>query len=510
MDGGSEVLGERESEGKTHKETPGLAEISAILQDLEDDLQEGERTEENEQLFTEEDEDFREMAERLKSIADVIDCLFRTTNSQFDRILLFHSAKMTDNQSWLTEQQAIDKGKCRAIQRPQSLKDAIDSAIQEAGRNAQDRLSESDLRQRHNPYGPHVVFLPSEYQQMKIHQEEKERMSSSLKQREPPIYQMFKSVSVTNERFKFRPPDFFRQVRVFAVLHESIVVESHESHKADSLDPLGEEGRVETISRFVVIEEAHAWADHFTVLPILSYGGQGIAAESAVEEDHGIIHSGRKPPEPTSFELAGHSRSQMLPKAIRISLKDRRQHFRPTMRIDYGQPKRVPFTVGARDIGMVHGDSRNILIAQFQLVQNRRSREGSRRQDQVAKGENEQKRPRTEEPLGFGSVESLTLSRLSISPISSEASSVKSSETDVDIDRKESLGDTLYCEQQNISNEDRYDKGPPDEEAATITDDEDEFDSDSDSDGGLVMSRRKPPAKTLPIQKERRGIGSFD
>ncbi|PPJ60415.1 hypothetical protein CBER1_11487 [Cercospora berteroae] len=106
----------------------------------------------------------------------------------------------------------------------------------------------------------------------------------------------------------------------------------------------------------------------------------------------------------------------------------------------------------------------------------------------------------------LGSAVSMSISNPSIPSVLSEASSVEPGEPDIDTDRKESSDDTLNYKQQDDPNEDRYDEGyTPDEEATTTSDGEDEFDSDSDSDGGLVMSRRKSPAKALPIQKERRG-----
>ncbi|KAM3420821.1 hypothetical protein BST61_g4065 [Cercospora zeina] len=106
----------------------------------------------------------------------------------------------------------------------------------------------------------------------------------------------------------------------------------------------------------------------------------------------------------------------------------------------------------------------------------------------------------------LGSAMSMSISNPSMPSAASEVSSV--GDPNGDTDRKESSDDTLSQEQQYNHHDDRCDEGyTPDEEATATSDGEDEFASDSDSDGGIVMSRRKPPAKALPMKKERRGTG---
>ncbi|WPA97650.1 uncharacterized protein RHO25_002261 [Cercospora beticola] len=258
----------------------------------------------------------------------------------------------------------------------------------------QGRLFEHSSRPSFGPYDTSPFWTASRNRPRRAYQEEEQRPASSYR-RSSPVYQHLPGRVATTVRFQIHQRDFFRQHCVFALEPSCSIVDPAPVEPFDTIR--NDDPRPRSVCRYVVIEEASPAADHFLALPILTYGGRGVAASDVVKGVHGIIYTSIIPPRPGVSEFPGRHEDPMVPNAIRIMPMDPEESLETRSRINYGRPTRIPLTTKIYHIGHVDRDHRDLLIRQYQHVQQRKQQEEMRRQDPAPQRQNEQEGPRTGE-----------------------------------------------------------------------------------------------------------------
>lgn len=172
--------------------------------------------------------------------------------------------------------------------------------------------------------------------------------------------------------FKVRPRSFFRVGRVFLVLWvepagENATMITSRVRNDRAPDPSLGTGRFgehifSKVRRFVVIRES----GHFcSALPIASYHRQGVAKPGIIKHEHGIIFSGKNPPEPRENELPLRGEQGMRSRAIRIIADDPTDTLDIMSRIDYAKISSVQYNIKCKPLGQVHQKSIEALQSQF-------------------------------------------------------------------------------------------------------------------------------------------------
>lgn len=104
------------------------------------------------------------------------------------------------------------------------------------------------------------------------------------------------------------------------------------------------------------------------VVPITSYGSQGVGKQNVKKSDHCIAYTGRMAPEPMASETPVPTEQGMQPYAIRINPDDREDKLDEMSRIDFSCPRKVDHYNVVKNFGKVHPDSMHALVVQFQNV----------------------------------------------------------------------------------------------------------------------------------------------
>ncbi|KAK3075501.1 hypothetical protein LTR53_001118 [Teratosphaeriaceae sp. CCFEE 6253] len=114
--------------------------------------------------------------------------------------------------------------------------------------------------------------------------------------------------------------------------------------------------------RFVVVREGE-WS--CTVLPITTYRGQSMRKDGIRIHEHGIIYTGKTPPEPTDVPRHG---PQMQQHPLKVDPDDRTERLDPLSRIDYAKQHNLDHKHRVRPIGKVSQHSLPYLLAQYETV----------------------------------------------------------------------------------------------------------------------------------------------
>ncbi|SMR49289.1 unnamed protein product [Zymoseptoria tritici ST99CH_1E4] len=170
--------------------------------------------------------------------------------------------------------------------------------------------------------------------------------------------------------YVLRPRRFFVFGRVFMVLwaepageNATTNVPSIERPDA-SLIPSRFKGEMvySKVRRFVVIREA---GDHCNVIPIVSYGGQGVGKRGVTKSDHSIIHTTTKPPREMSGETPA-PREEGMRSPIRVTPDNPvTNRLDEQSRLNYSKVSSIPHNVKVKPVGVVHPGSMRALRSNF-------------------------------------------------------------------------------------------------------------------------------------------------
>ncbi|KAK5719525.1 hypothetical protein LTR15_008049 [Elasticomyces elasticus] len=175
------------------------------------------------------------------------------------------------------------------------------------------------------------------------------------------------------------PRKYFVQGRVFQALwteeSEKPVNMSDVGSGAWSTNSYGQDVYT-TPRRFVVVKEGE-WS--CTVLPITTYGTQGMRKSGVRIPDHGIIYTGKTAPVATDVPSTG---PQMQRYPVRVEPDDKTEKLDPLSRIDYSKQHTIDHKRRIRPIGMVNVSLEH-LLAQYEQVSFSNDGRGRRRIDSV-------------------------------------------------------------------------------------------------------------------------------
>ncbi|KAK1070049.1 hypothetical protein LTR74_004446 [Friedmanniomyces endolithicus] len=119
------------------------------------------------------------------------------------------------------------------------------------------------------------------------------------------------------------------------------------------------------VRRFVVVR---AGAAYCTALPILTYGGMGVAKPGVVKSEHAIIYSGHQSLATRPEELPRRGELPMQAQPIRLVLDERPKRLDPMSRINCARVHTIEHNVKVKPLGMVHPASLEALTTQFFAV----------------------------------------------------------------------------------------------------------------------------------------------
>ncbi|KAK3712763.1 hypothetical protein LTR37_008853 [Vermiconidia calcicola] len=172
-------------------------------------------------------------------------------------------------------------------------------------------------------------------------------------------YQMLspspKSISVRG--FERQPSVFFKKGKVFIIPWADPAVDSIEAPVMKSQSAAAPKQR-----SFVVVHEG---SQYCTAVPVVSYGGHGIATPGVRKSHHGIIYTGQSVPRVRSLEAPARGEAGMLPHAVRCLPSDKATQLDPMSRIDYGSAYTIDHKIPARAFGQVIEESLSHLLRQF-------------------------------------------------------------------------------------------------------------------------------------------------
>ncbi|KAI7477497.1 hypothetical protein KC351_g8798 [Hortaea werneckii] len=118
------------------------------------------------------------------------------------------------------------------------------------------------------------------------------------------------------------------------------------------------------IRRFVVVRGSDKYC---SALPIMTYGGQGVAKPGVNKSEHAIIYTGHMAPQPTSHERPTQGQKAMRPLAIRVDA-DNHEQLHVMSRIHFGKVYTVEHNVKVKPFGKVHPHFLRALEVQFRSV----------------------------------------------------------------------------------------------------------------------------------------------
>lgn len=155
------------------------------------------------------------------------------------------------------------------------------------------------------------------------------------------------------------------RTQIFATLWTEAAQErddnqSHSSAQSWSVNTYGEPVFSKT-RRFVVIRGGELAA---TVIPITTYGGQGLTKERICVEDHGLIRSDKNAAAPKDIPKG----RAIQPTPIIVDHDSPTTKLDDLSRLNYGAPSTVHHWCKVKSIGMVNRGSMVVLLAQFYNV----------------------------------------------------------------------------------------------------------------------------------------------
>ncbi|KAK1817240.1 hypothetical protein LTR12_008330 [Friedmanniomyces endolithicus] len=180
----------------------------------------------------------------------------------------------------------------------------------------------------------------------------------------------------TSFRIVPQPEGFFVVGRAFSILwsepagESSTEVTSMISNDVAPTESSFATGRYGTrvyskVRRFVVVR---AGAAYCTALPILTYGGMGVAKPGVVKSEHAIIYSGHQSLATRPEELPRRGELPMQAQPIRLVLDERPKRLDPMSRINCARVHTIEHNVKVKPLGMVHPASLEALTTQFFAV----------------------------------------------------------------------------------------------------------------------------------------------
>lgn len=116
-----------------------------------------------------------------------------------------------------------------------------------------------------------------------------------------------------------------------------------------------EESFAYKIRWFVVIRGG---SDYSSCLPIQTYGGRGVAKPTLIKSQHAIIHTSKRPPNPTASELPNaKQREDVMKTPIRVKPRSISDQMDPTSRVNFFKIYTIEHNIKVYEVGDVHQDS---------------------------------------------------------------------------------------------------------------------------------------------------------
>ncbi|KAK5719519.1 hypothetical protein LTR15_008043 [Elasticomyces elasticus] len=178
--------------------------------------------------------------------------------------------------------------------------------------------------------------------------------------------------------FRIRRHNFYIRGRVFRVLWaepagegsadiESFVQNDQDVPNDNSGFTRGRHGQsvYSKARRFVVIREGDYYC---SVLPITSYGKQGVGKQGVKKSEHSIIYSHKPVPQPLPSERPERGEAGMRIHAIQVTPDVATEKLDPLLRLDYGKVYTVHHNVKVESYGVVHPNSMDFLLSQWEEV----------------------------------------------------------------------------------------------------------------------------------------------
>ncbi|KAI7154078.1 hypothetical protein KC349_g7917 [Hortaea werneckii] len=119
------------------------------------------------------------------------------------------------------------------------------------------------------------------------------------------------------------------------------------------------------IRRFIVVRSGPGYC---SAIPIVTYGGKGVAKTGVNKHEHCIVYTGTYVPTPLREELPSRGELPMQPTPIRVNPDNMTEKLDPTSRIDLGRVSTVQYNVKVKAFGIVHWAYMQALHSQFCAV----------------------------------------------------------------------------------------------------------------------------------------------
>ncbi|KAK4950628.1 hypothetical protein LTR10_010621 [Elasticomyces elasticus] len=178
--------------------------------------------------------------------------------------------------------------------------------------------------------------------------------------------------------FRIRRHSFYIRGRVFRVLWaepagegstdiESFVQGDQEVPDENAGFTQGRHGQsvYSKARRFVVIREGDYYC---SVLPITSYGKQGVGKQGVKKSEHSIIYSHKPVSQPMPSERPDRGEAGMRTHAIQVTPDIATEKLDPFSRLDYGKIYTVHHNLKVESYGVVHPNSMDFLLSQWEEV----------------------------------------------------------------------------------------------------------------------------------------------
>ncbi|KAK5112694.1 hypothetical protein LTR85_011205 [Meristemomyces frigidus] len=182
---------------------------------------------------------------------------------------------------------------------------------------------------------------------------------------------LYTAASDTSEcldyRFSIRrnPRSFFQLGRVFGMILLLRKTQSRDSSGVSTITQERYDDFIRSGVKFVVIRDGHSYC---SALSISTYGNRGAAARGIILSEHGIIHTGKQPPQPLPAETPSRGEKGMCRTAVRVAMNDPGGRLPPLTRINYGKVFTIQHNVKVNYLGNTLSRSTGEMVRQFREV----------------------------------------------------------------------------------------------------------------------------------------------
>ncbi|RMZ14880.1 hypothetical protein D0860_01902 [Hortaea werneckii] len=161
------------------------------------------------------------------------------------------------------------------------------------------------------------------------------------------------------------PTQFFLPGKVF-LAPWATPADTTASARSTGLD-LGDSGSqaFSRVRRFIVVRSGPGYC---SAIPIVTYGGKGVAKTGVNKSEHCITYTGAQVPNPLRQELPIRGEPPMQPIPIRVIPDNVTEKLDSTSRIDLGRVSTLQYNIKVKAFGTVHWSCMHALHSQFCAV----------------------------------------------------------------------------------------------------------------------------------------------